>query len=138
MTAQLRRLFLLSQWSIAYTDSAPLSEQTPHRCLGRLRIVVWADSAPLSGKVTHRCLSMSRHVIYRHADDADFKGFSQIRKKSVQICINLCHRSSLRGTKQSSVSCSWIASCLAMTNNCVRNNGQSYNHLNHINHSSDN
>jgi hypothetical protein len=28
---------------------------------------------------------------YRHADDADLKGFSQIRKKSAVICMNLRH-----------------------------------------------
>jgi hypothetical protein len=59
----------------------------------------------------------SKQGIYKHADDADSKGFSQIRKKSVVIFLNMCHRSSLRGTKLSSVSFSWIASCLAMTNN---------------------
>jgi hypothetical protein len=52
------------------------------------------------------------------------------------------NHSSLRGTKQSSVSFFWIASCLAMTNNCIRNDGQFFyyhnNHSNHINHSSDN
>jgi hypothetical protein len=32
----------------------------------------------------------SKQGIYKHADDADSKGFSQIRKKSVVICINLC------------------------------------------------
>jgi hypothetical protein len=67
---------------------------------------------------------------------------SDKRKKSAKICINLRH---LRAY-------SWIASCLAMTNNCVRNDGQSpscssfnpvnpdsdnNNHSNHINHSSD-
>jgi hypothetical protein len=30
-------------------------------------------------------------VIYKHTDDTDLNGFSQIRKKSVSICINLCH-----------------------------------------------
>jgi hypothetical protein len=66
---------------------------------------------------------------------------SDIRKKSAVIFLNLCHRSSLRGTKQSSVSYSWIASYLAMTNNCIRKDGQAYcyhnNHSNQINHSSD-
>jgi hypothetical protein len=28
-------------------------------------------------------------VIYKHADDTYSKGFSQIRKKSVVVCINL-------------------------------------------------
>jgi hypothetical protein len=103
--------------------------------------------------VSNRQQATSRQATNKqHTDDADLKGFSQIRKNSAVICANLRHRSSLRGTKQSSVSCFWIASCLAMTNNCFRNDAQSLscssfnpvnpdsdnnNHSNHINHSSD-
>jgi hypothetical protein len=34
---------------------------------------------------------MNRQVIYWHADNADLKGFSQIRKKSAVICIKMRH-----------------------------------------------
>jgi hypothetical protein len=87
----------------------------------------------------------------RHTDDTDLKGFSQIRKKSAIICINLrylrayCyhnnhsnhinHSSDIR--KKSVKICInlchlcaffWIASFLAMTNNCVRKDGLIYKH----------
>jgi hypothetical protein len=61
------------------------------------------------------CCKAGSLLLTRHSEDAT---------SSAGRC------SSLRGTKQSRVSCCWIASFLAMTNNCVRNDGQSFNPVN--------